>query len=213
MTSNSVSAAIDSLRLGKPIILYDGDEREGEADMIFGAKFASSDLIEKMRRDAGGLICLAISKDSANALGLPFYFELIENYPSLKNLSCKKTAYGDRPAFSLSINHKKVYTGIPDRDRALTISRFSEVLDLKNSKELLYDEFYSPGHVFLLISSGLENRKGHTELSIELGKLAGLTSMVLCEMLGSGTALSKDSARNYAKKNNLAFLEGRELLG
>ena len=209
---NSLDLALSSLSNGKFIVLYDGDEREGEADLIIGGKFATSSIIEKIRKDAGGLICLALSKESASILGLPFYFEILENNSDLRNLSCKKTAYGDKPAFSISINHKKVFTGIPDNDRALTISRFDQILSSSNSKSLFFDEFYSPGHVFLLISSGIENRKGHTEFSIELAKKAGLNSMVLCEMLGSGKSLSKEEAKEYAKKNGFVFLEGKDLL-
>ncbi len=209
---NSLDLALSSLSNGKFIVLYDGDEREGEADLIIGGKFATSSIIEKIRKDAGGLICLALSKESASVLGLPFYFEILENNSDLRNLSCKKTAYGDKPAFSISINHKKVFTGIPDTDRALTISRFDQILSSSNSKSLFFDEFYSPGHVSLLISSGIENRKGHTEFSIELAKKAGLNSMVLCEMLGSGKSLSKEEAKEYAKKNSFVFLEGKDLL-
>lgn len=209
---NSLDLALSSLSNGKFIVLYDGDEREGEADLIIGGKFATSSIIEKIRKDAGGLICLALSKESASILGLPFYFEILENNSDLRNLSCKKTAYGDKPAFSISINHKKVFTGIPDNDRALTISRFDQILSSSNSKSLFFDEFYSPGHVFLLISSGIENRKGHTEFSIELAKKAGLNSMVLCEMLGFGKSLSKEEAKEYAKKNGFVFLEGKDLL-
>jgi len=199
----------DELKKGSMVVVYDGDEREGEADLMFHASFATPEKIMKLRKDAGGLICLATDKETAEKLELPFFADFVcaDNSP-VKGMRCTKTAYGDKPAFSISINHKKVYTGITDNDRALTISSFEKI----DSKDKLIDEFYTPGHVFLLISSGIENRKGHTELSIELSKKAGLSpAMVLCEMLDFGKALNKEKAKKYAEDNGFVFLEGKEI--
>ena len=208
----SIENALASLRDGKMIAVYDGDEREGETDLIFAAQFASAQKIEILRRDAGGLICLAVSSKTAQKLKLPFYTDILEaSNLEIKKLSCTKTAYGDKPAFSIAINHKQVYTGITDNDRALTISKFDEIST--NTPENFEKEFYSPGHVFLLISRGIENRKGHTELAVELGlraKLAG--NMVLCEMLGSGRAKSKKEVIDYCKKNGIEFIEGKDII-
>ena len=124
----SIENALASLRSGKMIAIYDGDEREGETDLIFAAQFASAQKIETLRRDAGGLICLAVSSKTAQKLKLPFYTDILdESNLEVKKLACTKTAYGDKPAFSIAINHKQVYTGITDNDRALTISKFDEI--------------------------------------------------------------------------------------
>ena len=206
---NSLERATGELKKGNMVIVFDGDDREGEADLMFHASFTTPEKIMKLRKEAGGLICLATDKETADKLELPFFADFVcaENSP-VKEMKCTKTAYGDKPAFSISINHKKVFTGITDNDRALTVSSFEKI----NSKENFVNEFYTPGHVFLLISSGIENRKGHTELSIELAKKAGLSpSMVLCEMLDFGKALSKDDARKYAEDNGFVFLEGKEI--
>ncbi len=208
----NVEKALTELRKGHIILVYDGDEREGEADLMFHASFTSPTKIELLRKDAGGLICAAIGSDYAKRLELPFFTDLLEQSGKMGKLSCRKTAYGDKPAFSLPINHCKVYTGITDNDRSLTLRMLEEVLSkrIKNFEK----EFYSPGHIFLLIGRGIENRKGHTELSLELAKRAKLTQvMVLCEMLGKGNALSKDNVKKYAKKHKLVFLEGKEILG
>lgn len=67
--------------------------------------------------------------------------------------------------------------------------------------------------MFLLIGRGLARRKGHTELSLELSRQAGLRgAMVLCEMLGSGRALAKAEAAAYAKRKGLVFIEGKEVV-
>ena len=69
--------ALDSLRNGKMIIVYDGDEREGEADLMIAARNTKPSTIETMRRDAGGLICLAVSGFDAERLGLPFMTDVL----------------------------------------------------------------------------------------------------------------------------------------
>lgn len=205
--------AARALKKGGFIVVYDGDAREGEADLMIHAKFATPQKIELLRRDAGGLICFAISRERADALGFPFYTEMMKN-AGLGRLSCRKTAYGDEPAFSLPFNHKKVYTGITDNDRALTIREMEKTIRSENAKMEFEKNFYVPGHVFLLIGRGLENRKGHTELGLELAKRAGLSdAIVMCEMLGKGNALSKIEAKKYAKRNKIAFVEGVEIYG
>ncbi|MFH2105919.1 MAG: 3,4-dihydroxy-2-butanone-4-phosphate synthase [Candidatus Micrarchaeota archaeon] len=206
---DNVEKAVSELKKGKMILIYDGDGREGEADLVFGAEFAKPEYVEILRKDAGGLICLAVAKERAGRLGLEFYADILESSNSkLKGMKCNRTAYGDKPSFSISVNHKRVYTGIPDNDRALTIKEISKT----KTKDELVANFYTPGHVFLLIGRGIENRKGHTELSLELGKRAGIEMMVLCEMLGKGNALPKKEIKEYAEKNKLVLIEGKEII-
>jgi 3,4-dihydroxy 2-butanone 4-phosphate synthase len=121
----------------------------------------------------------------------------------------KRTAYGDKPAFSLSINHRRTYTGITDNDRALTITEFAKMQDAKS----LSDNFYAPGHVHLLIAKTLAQRRGHTELSTELARRGGLApQMVLCEMLSDDhKALSLDGAAAYAKRHRLLLVDGGDI--
>jgi 3,4-dihydroxy 2-butanone 4-phosphate synthase len=210
----SVEKAAALLKEGGMVVFYDGDDREGEADLVFHASFATPERVERLRRDAGGLICLSLDKDIAGRMGLPFYTDILAGSDvEIKKMECTKTAYKDRPAFSIPVNHKGVFTGITDNDRALTIRKMAELAGKGGDlKEELIREFYSPGHVFLLIGRGIENRRGHTELTLELAKRAGMEgAMVLCEMLGSGKALPKEKAKGYAEKNGFVFLEGREI--
>jgi 3,4-dihydroxy 2-butanone 4-phosphate synthase len=212
-----IEEAAKMLLQGKMAVIYDGDEREGEADLCFHASFASPERIQRLRKDAGGLICLSLEGKLAKRLNLPFYSDILASsgHP-LAKMECKKAAYGDKPAFSLAVNHKGVYTGITDNDRSLTIRKMAELAEsgagsAQLRKKFMHD-FYSPGHVFLLIGRGIENRHGHTELTLELARRAGMSgAMVLCEMLGPGNALAKSSARAYAKRNGFAFLEGKDL--
>ncbi len=209
---NPTDRAMAELAKGSMVVVYDGDEREGEADLVISARYAKPETIETLRKDAGGLICAAISLEKAQEAGLPFFTDILEKADvRLRSLVCRKTAYGDKPAFSLPINHCNVYTGITDNDRSLTLRMLDEMVGERMPE--FYTQFYSPGHVFLLIGRGIENRKGHTELALELGRGAGTDgAMVLCEMLGPGRALSKEEAAAYARERGLVFVEGKDIV-
>lgn len=210
-----IDKALAELRQGKVIAIYDANKREGETDLVFNALFATPKKIAMLRKDAGGLICLATSNKFAEKLKLPFFADFVCNKNSpVKGMKCTKTAYGDKPAFSLSINHRTVYTGITDNDRATTIKKFADIVKNNCPRKKFVNEFYTPGHVFLLIGRGIEKRKGHTELSVELAKRAGLPpAMVLCEMLDFGKALPKEKVKKYCKKNGITFVEGKDIYG
>jgi len=207
-----VKKAGEALRKGDFIIIYDGDEREGEADLVFHGAFATHDKIRKMRADAGGLICVALGKKEADALCLPFYSDILRK-AGFDRITCRRTAYGDEPAFSLAVNHKQTYTGITDQDRAFTIRELFAALQSGAPYENFVNNFYSPGHVFLLRSRGLKERRGHTELATAIAESEGLPAVVvLCEMLGEKKAVKKDDAALYAKKNNIVFIEGKDIV-
>jgi 3,4-dihydroxy 2-butanone 4-phosphate synthase len=213
-TGNSrLETAVEKLRSGSMVVIYDGDDREGEADLCIHAKNVKPEAIETLRKDAGGLICLSIDGELAKRLNLQFYTDILRKSGfAIGKMECCKTAYKDKPAFAIAVNSKKVYTGITDNDRSLTITSIAELIEKDGEiHEEFVKDFYSPGHIFLLIGRGFENRKGHTELTLELARRAGLSgAMVLCEMLGSGKALSKDEAKAYAEKYGFGFCEGRD---
>lgn len=212
MHSANVEKAAEALKRGNFLVMYDGDGREGEADLLFHAAFATHDKMEKMRREAGGLICVALGSSEAERLRLPFYTDLLRN-AGFDEITCQRTAYGDEPAFSLSVNHRQTYTGITDQDRAFTIRELCTVLQSGAPYENFIKNFYSPGHVFLLRSRGIRKRQGHTELATALAEKAGITAaVVLCEMLGERKAMKKRDAVSYAKRSNLFFIEGSEIL-
>ena len=125
--------------------------------------------------------------------------------------------YGDHPTFSIHINHKQTYTGITDMDRALTIKEMANLYESENPKLEFISSFKTPGHVPVLLASDglLSSRKGHTEMSIYLAKLAHLFPITtICEMMDSETysALSVQKAEKYAKENAIPFVDGKELL-
>ena len=226
---SSLRKTLEELRKGNFVLIHDSDKRENETDMVMAAEFVRAEDIAQMRKDGGGLICIAVERGIAEKLELPFMSDILslgsDEFPVLRYLKADDIPYDKKSSFSISINYRGTFTGITDTDRALTIREFGKFcrkfcrrLNNLNNKDNLQREFGSkfrtPGHVNLLISSGLENREGHTELSTALMKIAGLTPVAaICEMMDSKThkALSRKDTILYAKKNNLKFLETNEI--
>ena len=210
-----VARAIEAFAAGEPVLVHDFASREGEVDLIYPAADVDAPAVARMRNDAGGLVCLALAEDVADALDLPFVADAVD-HPA----SGGPVAYDDRSSFSLSVNHRDTYTGITDRDRALTIERLAAVaVEARGGDydaEDFAEEFRAPGHVHLLRAAGsLDDRKGHTELGIALAAAAGREpAVVVCEMLDdtTGKALPVDAARAYARRHDLVFVEGSALV-
>ena len=223
--TENIERSLKAIRNGEMIFIFDSEGREGETDFTIPASAVTPNDVKWMRKDGGGLICVALDADSSKKLGLPFISDVLRD-ASNSNNSLKTTvekggdlAYDTRSSFSLWVNHRDTRTGIPDNDRALTINKLAEITDRTNSGENVNfgSEFRTPGHVALLrAAEGLVNeRMGQTELSIALAKMADITpAMVVCEMLdeNNGKALSKEDAKTYAKDRDLVFLEGNEIV-
>jgi 3,4-dihydroxy 2-butanone 4-phosphate synthase len=219
----SLDDAIIAFSRGKFVLIHDDKGRENEVDMVIAAEFVTPMHVGIMRRHAGGLICTAIAHEDASRLGLMYMHDILERMsataPKLSKLAFNRAPYGDRSAFSISVNHRDTYTGITDYDRALTINRIADVCRNIDSDgpERFSKSFRAPGHVPILIASkGLLNeRMGHTELCMYLAQVSGLTqSVVVCEMLDINThhALTIDRAQEYAMENNILILEGSQLI-
>jgi len=226
MGKASLDRAVCALKAGKPIVVFDSAKREAEADIMVHAKFASASVLAMLRKDAGGLVCLATGGKIAKKLGLPYLSDAYAKM-GLGKLVYSKTKYGDKPAFSISVNHRGTYTGITDNDRSLSArefekiasgvlerAEFGEAAAGKWGRKKFEEDFKAPGHLQLLIGKSLKERKGHTELGLALCERAGLSPAILmCEMLGKGSALSVQKAKEYAKKKKIVFIEGREICG
>ena len=226
-----VFEAITSLREGNFVLIHDDDDREDEVDMVISAQHISPKHITTLRKDAGGLICTAVSKEISTKLGLPFIYDVLNIFgtanKTISLINQNSSPYGDKPSFSITLNHVNTYTGITDNDRALTISSLANICseldkntDLNDQKTILEKfqmSFRTPGHVpILMASKGLLNeRKGHTEMSIFLTKIANMTNVTtICEMLDPHNykALSYKDAAGYARENDLVIIEAKELI-
>lgn len=219
----TVEKAIDKVQKGEFVLIHDSPGREDETDMVMPAESVEPRDVARMREDAGGLICVAIHPRVADALNLPFlsdiYRSASEDYDILNSAKADDLPYDERSAFSIPVNHRDTFTGITDKDRALTIKELGKL-----SGELLEgdplpdfgERFRTPGHVPILkaASNLVSERMGQTELSVCLLELSGVTPCsVICEMLDTETneALSKSKARRYSKDNDMVFLEGIEI--
>ena len=223
---DAIRAALEALRRGDFVLVYDADGREEETDLTLASGAVTPDAIRRMRREAGGLICVTLRGDVRERLGLPFMTDVLRTagtaYPLLKELASEDMRYDRHSAFSITVNHRDTFTGITDRDRALTISRFAALAEEAIRREngwaahAFAREFRSPGHVPLLNAAEplLEARRGHTELTTALLAMAGLVpSATICEMMADdGRALSKADAKAYARDRNLVFLEGQDIV-
>lgn len=220
-----VARALDLLRAGRPVLLYDADGREEETDLFVAAERCTPEAVRLLRRDAGGLVFLAVDAPVGKRFGLPFlhdvYARAAGEWPVLRALQPGRLPYDARSSFSLTLNHRKTFTGITDDDRALTIRRFGELavearaMDEAQAQAALGAEFRAPGHVHLCVASEplLEARRGHTELGAALARMAG-TSGVLAgaEMLDHGAALPKREAAAWARQHETMLLDGAEVV-
>jgi 3,4-dihydroxy 2-butanone 4-phosphate synthase / GTP cyclohydrolase II len=187
---------IDEARNGRMFILVDDESRENEGDLIIPAQMATPDAINFMARHGRGLICLALTKDRADQLGLE---------PMTRtNRSRNETA------FTVSIEAKEgISTGISAADRARTIA---VAIDSANGS----DAIVSPGHVFPLVArpGGVLVRAGHTEAAVDVARLAGLNSSgVICEIMREdGTMARLDDLMDFARAHGLKIGTIRDLI-
>ena len=210
---------------GRPILVYDFDNRERETDIVFYAPKVTYKSVEFMRKYGGGLICVALGPEVWEKLGLPYLSDILkslEEYLVIKRAASIRIPYDEQSSFSITVNHKDTFTGISDRDRALTISELGKLAEMsfkiseEDLKELFANNFRTPGHVHILNARKglLDKRHGHTELVIGLSKLLGIApAMAIVEMLGdAGLSLKKEAAKEFAREFDLIFIEGKEIL-
>ncbi len=223
-----IGRALENLRRGRFVLVYDADGREEEVDFVLPSILATPAHVMEMRKHGGGLICVTLSSEVAEVAGLPYMVDVIKEagreYPTLRALHENHVLpYDTHSAFSITINHVTNYTGITDVDRAKTISALGEYvkriaggdMGKEGAVELFVKNFRSPGHVHLLRAAPglLKNREGHTELATALCQMAGLPpSAVICEMMGDDhMALPKKEAERYGKEKGYVLLEGWEI--
>ena len=195
---NTIEEAIADFKLGRPIIVADDEDRENEGDVIIPAQFATPQAINFLISECKGVVCLALTREKAEKLGLS---EMVQN-----NTDPKGTA------FTQSIDAVKKYgvsTGVSAFDRAKTI-------EVAIANDAVASDLSRPGHIFPLIarSGGVLERVGHTEASVDLARLSGLTpAAVICEIVKEdGTMARRDDLMIFAKKHNLKFVTVAQLI-
>lgn len=195
---HTIEAAIAALRNGRPIIVADDEDREGEGDLVAAAQLVTPETINFMAQHGRGLICLALTGDRCDQLGLPQMTE--RNTEELAT------------AFTVSIDADRrfgVTTGISAADRATTIqvalNPATQPADLRR-----------PGHIFPLRArpGGVLQRVGHTEASVDLARLAGLIPAgVICEILNpDGSMARRAELERMAIEHDLVFVTVADLV-
>ncbi len=195
---NTIEEAIEDFRNGKPVIVADDEDRENEGDVIVPAQFASPQIINFLISQCKGVLCLALTREKAEKLGLS---EMVSHSTDPKGT-----------AFTQSIDAVKKYgvtTGVSAYDRAKTI-------EVAVANDSVASDLSRPGHVFPLIArkGGVLERVGHTEASVDLARLAGLTpAAVICEIVNEdGTMARRDNLVEFSKRHNLKFITVAQLI-
>ena len=191
-----VESAIQALQSGKGLLLVDDEDRENEGDLIFSTQHITQQQMAMMIRECSGIVCLVLEQNDVKRLNLP---QMV-----LDNTSRNKTAY------TVSIEAKQgVTTGVSAADRVKTIQTAA-------NQESTANDLNTPGHVFPLLadSGGVLARRGHTEGTIDLIKLAGLNSKgILCELTNEdGTMARLPEICQFALKHEMIVLSIEDIV-
>lgn len=198
MRFDPIERAIDDIRAGKLVIVADDEQREDEGDLVGAAEAASPEMINFMATHGRGLICLTLTPDRCDALGLTAMTDV--------NTESHETA------FTVSIDAAArfgVTTGISASDRATTmrvaVDPSTTPADLRR-----------PGHVFPLRArpGGVLQRVGQTEASVDLARLAGFyPAGVICEILNEdGSMARRPELQEFAERHRLTFVTVAQLV-
>jgi 3,4-dihydroxy 2-butanone 4-phosphate synthase/GTP cyclohydrolase II len=192
----TIEAAIEDIRQGKMVVVCDDVDRENEGDLTMAAQFVTPEAINFMAKEGRGLICLTLTSERCDELGLDLM--------AAKNESAFETA------FTISIEARTgVSTGISAADRARTIQ---VAIDPAASPR----DLVQPGHVFPLKakSGGVLERVGQTEAAVDLARLAGLNPAgVICEIMNDdGTMARVPDLVPYCAKHGLKMITVADLV-
>jgi 3,4-dihydroxy 2-butanone 4-phosphate synthase / GTP cyclohydrolase II len=193
---STVEDALEDIREGRMVVVCDGEDRENEGDLVMAAQFATPDAVNFMAKEARGLVCLALTPDRCDELGLDLM--------AAKNESPLQTA------FTVSIEAREgVTTGISAHDRAHTIQ-------VAIDPETRPADIVQPGHVFPLKAKagGVLERTGHTEASVDLSRLAGvIPAGVICEIMNDdGTMARVPDLVPYCERHGLRMITVADLI-
>ncbi|SUB90237.1 3,4-dihydroxy-2-butanone-4-phosphate synthase [Photobacterium damselae] len=191
-----VEIALNAIRQGKGVLVVDDEDRENEGDIIFAAETLTSQQMAIMIRECSGIVCLCLTEERTKQLELPM---MVEN-----NTSANQTG------FTVTIEAAEgVTTGVSAADRVTTVK--AAIADNAQPSDLNH-----PGHVFPLKanSNGVLGRRGHTEATIDLMRLAGLKPYgVLCELTNpDGTMARLPEVISFGEKFDMPVLTIEDLV-
>jgi 3,4-dihydroxy 2-butanone 4-phosphate synthase / GTP cyclohydrolase II len=193
---STVEEALEEIRAGRMVVVCDDEDRENEGDLTMAAQFCTPEAINFMAKEGRGLICLALTPDRCEALGLDLM--------AAKNESPFETA------FTVSIEARDgVTTGISAADRARTVQ-------VAIDPQSVPRDLVQPGHIFPLKakSGGVLERTGQTEAAVDLARLAGLNPAgVICEVMNDdGTMARVPDLERYCARHALKMITVADLI-
>ena len=193
---DSIEEAIEDIRNGKVVLVFDDVARENEGDFIAASELVTPEIINFMAKFGRGLICVAISEERAQELKLE---RMVQH-----NTATMATAF----TVSVDLLGQGCTTGISASDRAKTVKALVD----KNTKP---EDLGRPGHIFPLIAhkQGVLGRLGHTEASVDLPMLAGLQSSgVLVEVMNDDGSMARlDDLKLVAREHNVKLISIKQL--
>ena len=197
MKLSSIESVLEDVKVGKPIIVIDNEDRENEGDLFVASELINPKTINFMAKEGRGLICVSITSQRANELDL----EPMER----RNSSLHETN------FTISVDAKNdTTTGISAFDRSVTIKTLID----DNAKAI---DLARPGHIFPIVGKdgGVLRRAGHTEASIDLSLLAGLKpSGVICEIMADDGSMARgNELEKFSRKHKLKISSIADLIG
>lgn len=192
---STVFEALEQLKKGGLIVVVDDEDRENEGDLIGSAELATKDMINFMATYGKGLICMPMSQERADKLELS---------PMVNN-----NTDNHQTAFTQSIDYVESTTGISAEERAITAIQAAQT-------RIKAKDFRRPGHMFPLVAKelGLFERRGHTEATVDLMRLANLSDCGLCcEIMNrEGEMMRITELTRFAKRHNLPIISVQQIL-
>lgn len=186
---HTIEEAVEDLKMGRPIIVVDDENRENEGDFVVLADKMTAATMNFLITEGKGLVCAALAEEVAVRLDLQ---------PMVDNST---DPHGT--AFTVSVDHVDSTTGISASERAHTVRELANI----NARPA---DFQRPGHIFPLIAKkgGVSVRRGHTEVSVDLARLAGSEPVaVICEIIREDGEMARvPDLERVAEKHDLKFI-------
>lgn len=191
-----VKRAIADLRAGRGVMVVDDENRENEGDLILSTDFLTVEQMALMIRACSGIVCVCMRDEDCKRMGLP---QMVEN-----NTNTQGTAF----CVSIEASHGCT-TGVSAKDRVTTIKAAAN----PNGKP---EDLLRPGHVYPLRArpNGVLERRGHTEATVDLMRIAGLNPCgVLCELMNeNGTMAKLPQVCDFANLHGLCVITVEDLV-